>query len=145
MTKVFFDSDVLLDVILARKPYVEHSLPALNLAARNVCRGYTSPVVLTNINNIVRKLKDLTVAYRSLRNITGILRIAPLTEKNMLLALDASFQNDYEDYVQYACAEKIGCDFLVSRNVDDYPEHGGSHNKPRVLTPADYVRVLRGS
>lgn len=121
MNKVFFDSDVLLDVILTRRPHIEHSLTALNLAARNVCRGYTSPVVLTNINYIVNRLKGCTVAYRALRSINGILHIAPLTEKIMRSALDASNMKDFEDFVQYTCAANIGCDFLVSRNADEHP------------------------
>ena len=55
MKRVLFDSDVLLDVLAQRKPFVIASAQALNTVTQEQVQGYVSGHAVTNIFYILRR------------------------------------------------------------------------------------------
>ena len=58
--KVFVDTDVILDVALAREPFLEHSKNVLAMLENNIAIGHLSSNCVANIYYIFKQLyKDL--------------------------------------------------------------------------------------
>ena len=55
MKRVLFDSDVLLDVLAQRQPFVIASAQALNTVTQEQVQGYVSAHAVTNIFYILRR------------------------------------------------------------------------------------------
>ena len=56
------------------------------------------------------------------------------------IAIDWALQRkakDFEDYVQYYAALRTGADYIVSRNVRDYP-----FDDIPVVTPQDFLIIM---
>ena len=60
-----------------------------------------------------------------------------LYEKLMHLNLHVTKAKDFEDSVQYYAALRAGVDYIVSRNVRDYP-----FDDIPVVTPQDFFSIM---
>lgn len=64
--KVLIDTNVVLDVILDREPFVESAAALFGLVEVGRLQGYVSATTITNIFYIVRKLKGRQVALEAI-------------------------------------------------------------------------------
>jgi len=117
--EIFVDSDILLDLLLKREPYYISAAKMLSLAEKGKLAVYTTPVVVTNIYYIIRELTDNTNALQYIRKLLSFVKIIPLDEKTLLLAIDSKF-TDFEDAIQYYAAKSRGIACLITRNKSDY-------------------------
>jgi predicted nucleic-acid-binding protein len=62
LKRVLFDSDVLLDVLAQRQPFVFTSAQALNTATQPQVQGYVAGHAVTNIFYILRRQVDSETA-----------------------------------------------------------------------------------
>jgi predicted nucleic acid-binding protein len=74
--RVFVDSDVILDVALARTPFLEHSKVLLSLLENSLAIGFVSSNSIANIYYILRKTGD-DVKARFFSNILKYLTVTP--------------------------------------------------------------------
>ncbi len=132
--KVFFDTNILIDVLANRQPFYENSATLWTLSERRTITGLVSVLTFTNTFYIVRRLKDLKTARRALTLIRDAFTPVACDGEIINQALASRF-GDFEDAVQYLSATHIGADCLVSRNVSHFP---GSSDCP-VLTPAEFL------
>ena len=122
MTKVFLDTDVILDVLLKRS----HHRAAAVLLSRienQQYHGYTTPIVFANIHYIVTRQVGKQKSLQNLRRLRKIITILPIDEKIVDGAL-LSDAKDFEDAIQYVTAQRYGIDFIVTRNKRDYEASG---------------------
>ncbi len=132
--KVFFDTNILIDVLANRQPFCEDSAALWTLSERRTITGLVSVLTFTNTFYIVRRLTDLKTARRALTLIRDA--FAPVAcDGDIINQAIASQFGDFEDAVQYMSATQIGADCLVSRNVNHFPGSGGCP----VLTPAEFL------
>ena len=117
--KLFIDSDVILDVALGRKPFVDDSKRVLALIEGGLALGVMSANSVTNMYYVLRKISSASKARFFLRRIIELLHVVSVDHENIKLALESKFQ-DFEDGVQNYCALKNQCDYIVTRNTDDY-------------------------
>ena len=68
---VFFDTNVLIDVIARREPFYEDSAAVWTLAERGAITGLVSVLSFTNTFYIVRRLADLETARKALHLLSG--------------------------------------------------------------------------
>jgi predicted nucleic acid-binding protein len=136
MTKVFLDSDVILDFLLDRDPFAQHAGLVAALGERGSLLLSTSTLSFMNVLYIAgsgRSPSQVRDIGRKLRRIVGLL---PVTAEAVDAAI-ASDARDPEDYVQYAVARAAGFDFLLTRNVKDYPDEPAF-----VMQPATFLSTL---
>jgi len=120
-TRVFLDTDVVLDLLLAREPFFAPAA-ALFLAIQDGrIDGCLSPLTFSNLFYILRQRMSAADAVRALRKLKLLARVLPVDEKVVELALASSF-TDFEDALQYytALAHNVGA--VVTRNKRDYRE-----------------------
>lgn len=135
MLSVFLDSDIILDVLAKREPYYTNSALILNLAIEKKINAFTSPLVFANIHYILNKLNSKTSSLESLKSLRRFIKICPINEKNIDLALNSEFK-DFEDAIQNFSAFDKKINFIVTRNKSDY-----KFSNLTILNPAEFLKT----
>jgi predicted nucleic acid-binding protein len=132
--KVFFDTNVLLDVLVGRQPFYADSVAAWSLAEKGRIEGLVSAVTFTNIFYVVRKQSDAKRARQILIKLQGVFSVVDCDARLISAAVNSEIK-DFEDAVQYFSALQSAADCLLTRNPNDFPR---SANCP-VLSPAEFL------
>ncbi len=119
MRRVLFDSDVLLDVLAQRQPFVVASAQALNTVTQKQVQGYVSGHAVTNIFYILRRQVGSEAARELLSRLLQHLDVANVTDEVIRAALQSSM-TDFEDAVTSEAANTAGLDVIVTRNTPDF-------------------------
>jgi predicted nucleic acid-binding protein len=56
LKKIFFDTDVILDISIKRELDIKDSVKLIDMAENGLYKGYTSTIIFSNIYYIQRKL-----------------------------------------------------------------------------------------
>jgi predicted nucleic acid-binding protein len=134
--KLFIDSDILLDLLLERRPFDKFTELLLEESRKNRLDTYTSALILANIHYIISKRFDKNIAKKQLRLLVGMIKTLPLEPDDIANALNSE-HSDFEDTVQFYIAQKNNCDLIISRNIKHYKKF----DIP-VLTAADFLNTL---
>lgn len=119
MKRVLFDSDVLLDILAQRQPFIVASARALNTVMQNQVQGYVSGHAVTNIFYILRRQVGNEVARELLAKLLQHLQVASVTDEVIRQALNSPIK-DFEDAVTSAAALTAGLEIIVTRNTPDF-------------------------
>ena len=135
---VLIDTNVALDVIIRREPYLEFSQLILLASERNFINGFVTASSITDIFYITNKrLKNREATYKALKeHLMSAVHIAAVDEKAIKDALDFEW-DDFEDCVQYVVGESIAADYIVTRNPKDYEKEQIS-----VITPDELLNII---
>jgi predicted nucleic acid-binding protein len=121
MKILFIDSDVLLDTILIRQPYFNHSVEVIALADDNRYTCCTSVHSLLNIHYSAKKIFGEKLARQSVLVLTEKLTIIQEDINTIRQAAHSNF-SDFEDAVQYYAARSANADVIITRNIKDYKQ-----------------------
>lgn len=136
MKRVLFDSDVLLDVLAQRQPFVITSAQALNTVAIEQVQGYVSGHAVTNIFYILRRKIGSEAAREQLSRLLQRIQVASVTDEVIRQALQSSIA-DFEDAVTSAAASVAGLEMIVTRNTSDFV----TSSVPAVM-PEEFLATL---
>jgi predicted nucleic acid-binding protein len=136
--KVFIDSDIILDVATGREPFVDDSRRVLSIIEEGKALGMISSNSVTNIYYILRKLSSSEKAKAFIRTIVSYLSVIAIIHKNIIQALDSGF-GDFEDAVQYYSALTNQCNYIVTRNIEDYIK-----SDIPVVEPKEFIALFEG-
>lgn len=136
--KIFFDSDVLLDVLTQRPTYYTMSAEVLSLSELKTVNGYTSSLILCNLHYILRKLSNEATARAKMATMLELLGILDLKKTDISEALNMQIP-DFEDAVQASIAARSDMDWILTRNTRDFKK---SSVKP--ITPKDFIELGYG-
>src|SRR5690349_14182148 len=117
--RVLYDSDVLLDVLLARRPHVGSSAAALERVATGTVDGYVAGHAVTNLYYLLRRQVGDKKTRALLAQLLSKLTVAPVSDNVIRSALVSDFA-DFEDAVAHAAAVEAGIDVIVTRNAGDF-------------------------
>lgn len=136
--KVFFDTDVCLDIVSQREPFSDKASRLFNRLYKGGEKIFVSSLTFVSLHYFLRKEKKSEAETRAiLERFKATIEILPVTEKTVSKALWSGV-DDFEDAVQAQSAELAGMDLIISRNAKDYKKAG-----VKVLTPALYLASLR--
>jgi predicted nucleic acid-binding protein len=117
--RVFIDTDVVLDLLLAREPFFPAATRLFLLVQDGEVEGCVSPLSFSNLFYILRKELSGPEAIATLRKFKILMHVLPVDERTIELALASSF-TDFEDAIQYYSALSNEVDVIVTRNKRDY-------------------------
>jgi predicted nucleic acid-binding protein len=138
--KVLIDTNIALDVILEREPFVESATEVFGLVEAGKLQGYVAATTITNIFYIVRKLKSREAALQAIAQLLQGLTLCEVNRSVIQQALSLNLK-DFEDGVQLACAVLNNLDAITTRNEEDFDEA-----EFVVLSPTDLIaRVNEGN
>ncbi len=121
MTKVLLDLNVLLDVILDRKPGVQTAVRLWAVLEQGGGQGFIPAHGATTVFDILEKAQGPVFARRAVEQLLHVFAVAPVTDVVLRRALVLAWP-DFEDAVCAACAEAAGCDAIISRDPDGFPD-----------------------
>lgn len=125
--RVLIDTDVLLDVALAREPHVAASLAVLEWAEK----GGEAAVAWHSLANCAYLLKG---GRRFLRNLLDLVEVASVGSDDAKVAMGLPMA-DLEDAFQSASALAWKADLIVTRNLRDYRK-----SPVPAVSPGDFMK-----
>jgi predicted nucleic acid-binding protein len=117
--RVFVDSDVILDLLLRREPFFGAASDLFMAIQKGLLEGCVSPLIFSNLFYIFRQQVPTADALGALRKLKLLVRVLPVDEAVVEMALASSFK-DFEDAIQYYTALRADLDAVVTRNKRDY-------------------------
>jgi len=117
--RVLFDTNVVLDHLLGREPFVDPAERLLSLVDAGVIEGVLCSTTVTTIHYLAGKAVGPSMASEYIRELLEIFSIARVDREILRAALDAGF-SDYEDAVLYGAARAAGARAIVTRNCKDF-------------------------
>ena len=134
MTRVLFDINIVLDVLLDRKPYVEASAAAWAAVETGISEGVLAAHAVTTIHYLVRKEMSAAKARRTVSAILSVFGVAPVDGAVIQEALQLSL-SDFEDAVTAAAARLAGCNYIVTRDPRGFRGSPVRSLTPEAVTP----------
>jgi len=117
--RVFFDANIILDMIDSDRANVENVRKLVYNALMKELTLYTSCDILSNIYYVARKKLDKETLVKEMLNILEIFEIVAIDKalaKKALLANQINHALDFEDLLQRQCAEVARCDLIVTND-----------------------------
>ena len=136
MTKILVDTNIILDVLLGRQPWLSASLAVWVAVDRGQARGYLAAHAVTTMFYVVRRLQGEDKAWAVLPGVLRVFRVATVDETIIRHAARDKWP-DFEDSVQTEAGVAAMCDFIVTRNPRDF-----SRSPIPVLTPEEVIDRL---
>ena len=134
--KVLIDTNVMIDAITKRDNASSFSADVIALCSSNRITGFAAPHSFSNLYYILRK----EYSDKNRRVIIGeyskILNVVSMNEDVINAALNNNNITDFEDAIRYACAESVGADYIVTRNVKDY-----GRSPIRAISPGEFLKL----
>jgi len=134
--KLLIDTNVILDILLKREPFFADSYQAIRTAIDNDDECCISVTAATDIFYILRKA--LRSAEQAKEYLGSLVRLADFTDVLAADARDALLSDieDYEDAVVEAVADRVGADYILTRNIKGYV-----HSKVPAITPTELLNL----
>lgn len=133
MTKIFFDTNILLDVILSRDPEeIAKKIICKTVDSDNI-RIYASYLSMANMAYILRR-QGMDSVRNSIAEVMKWCNIMPCNDMQIIEAAKED-SADFEDELQIMCAEYGKCDLIITRNE----KHFRTRTELPVLSPEEYA------
>lgn len=137
--KVFFDTNVLLDIALARLPFAEASIVAWTWAAESGEKPVFAPHSLATFYYMVRQAHGNVRATEAVRDLLETGQIAEFDDVCAREAADLGF-SDFEDAMVAACAAKAEAERILTRNKTDF-----KRSPVQCQSPEEFLDEVRRS
>lgn len=136
MRRVLLDVNVVLDVLLDRRPFSESASAVWSAVEEGRGAGLLSAHALTTIHYLNARAVGSREAGLTTDALLSVFDVAPV-DRAVLGAALALGWDDFEDAVTAAAAHRARCDALVTRNPRDFKRSPVS-----VLAPSEAVAWL---
>lgn len=134
---VLIDTNILLDWILKRQPFLTNAIKIMELCYEGKIRGCLAAHSITNAFFIMRKIYSEQERRGFLLNACDFLSIIDIDGSKITSALENYKFKDFEDCLQAECAADCRADYIVTRNVDDF-----ANSKVRAITPEELLKLV---
>ena len=134
--KVLFDTNIILDVLLNRKNFVELSANLVGMVESKNIDGYLCATTMTTLGYLISKAVNKKQAKVEIQKLLTLFRIAEVNSTVLELSVNSGF-SDFEDAVQYYSGKCCEVDGLVTRNTKDY-----KHTKLPIYTPDELWGIV---
>ncbi len=134
--KVLFDTNIILDVLLDRKPFSEHASYLMSKVERSEINGFLCATTVTTIHYLLSKNLDKKNAITSINSIIALFEIASVNRLVIENALKSKF-TVFEDSVLHESARHAGAEYIITRNIKDF-----KNTKIPAFTPTEFLSML---
>ena len=137
--KIFLDTNILMDVLLARQPFCFYAARLLQLCADGRLDGHVSTITFPTLAYILRKGHTPEYVRQKLQVLTDIVKPVDFTGALLRQAMTLPF-DDFEDAMQTVCAMSCGAEAIVTRNVNDF-----KHSRIPAFAPENFLAAFNAS
>ena len=136
MIKVFFDTNIMIDVIGRREQFCRPSLQIMSLADRGLIRVYVSAMSYATASFILgRDNKELDI-FREFSKFMKITTATLVDSSTIGQSVESKFK-DFEDAMQFFSAKHEDIDYIITRNKKDF-----TASDIPVFEPQEFVDYL---
>ena len=136
-TKLFIDTNVMLDLLGERMPFYNSVAKIATLADKGQIILIASALSYATASYFLAKFENVEKAKDKLRKFKIISEICELNESIIEKGLNSKFA-DFEDSLQYFSAVSSGCSILITRNKKDFKE-----SLIPIMTAEEYLISIR--
>ena len=136
MSRIFLDTNVILDLLGERVPFFDSIAKVATLADQKKLTLIVSPLSFTTMNYVLNKYETSKSVLNKLRKFKIICEVCEVNEETIDKALNSSFK-DFEDAVQYFCALQSNCSIIITRNGKDF-----KHSTIPIMTAEEYLSSI---
>ena len=137
MKKLFVDTNIVIDLLSRRVPFFEEAAELFSLADKKQVELSASSLTIANISYALLRQLDSNKAKSVLRKLRLILKILPLDEKIIGLALNDETFSDFEDGLQYFTAIEDEQELIITRNLKDF-----KNSKLPTMTAKQFIETI---
>jgi predicted nucleic acid-binding protein len=134
--RALIDTNILLDLILEREPFVNQAEALWEANRIGQFDGLISALSPATVFYVVRKAQQAEKALQAVADLLSAFEVCPLTADILRAALALSLR-DYEDAVQLASGLASRADVIVTRDSADFADA-----PIPVLSPSDFLARL---
>lgn len=134
---ILIDTNVLLDIIARREPYVIFSEKVIDLCRQEIINGAIAGHSVLNAMYVLRKNFTLEERKEIFLSLCEFLYVESVDFGKIIQALKDDDFSDFEDCLQMQCALSLRADYIVTRNVKDFVA-----SEIPVVTPENFLNIL---
>lgn len=135
-----FDTCVILDYLMDRKPFSSDAIELVNYVANNRIEGFITVKSMMDIHYVVKKTLNNEAKTREiLKKLSIIFEVIDSSTYCCLKAINSKL-NDFEDAMMSLTGESFGVDYLVTRNIKDFKK-----SNLHTILPKDLIKVIKNS
>ncbi len=135
--KLFLDTNVILDLIINRKPFFEDIAKIVTLYEERKCVLATSSVSFVNCNYILGQNIKKEKVLDNLKILRSFCSILEVSQSEIDISLNSNF-NCFEDAVQHYCALKNNYDYIITRDSKDF-----KNSEIPALSPTEFLALIK--
>lgn len=136
--RVIVDTNVVLDVLLDREPFVKAAVDVFCLVEESRIDAFLCATTITTIDYLLTQSLPASKARDTLRRLISLFQIATVNRPVIERALGSKIR-DFEDAVLDESGQMAGVDSVVTRNTKDF---AGSALK--VFDPSELLAHING-
>ena len=134
---LLIDTNILIDSITIRDEESHFSADVITLCAEGKANGFVASHSLSDMYYILRKQYSDKERRKIIDLFRRLLTIVNTGSNIIDTALKNNDITDFEDAIQYACAESAGADYIVTRNTKDFGK-----GPIKAVTPEELLELL---
>jgi len=137
--KVLFDTNILLDVLLNRKPFSETAAQLIGRVESAEIEGFVCATTMTTLHYLATKAMGRVKAIEQVALFLKLFDVAPVNRAVLESAL-TSRPSDFEDGVLMTAAHHAGVEAIITRNLKDFK------NAPLpIYHPKEFLKMLQSA
>ncbi|MDD4062127.1 MAG: PIN domain-containing protein [Kiritimatiellae bacterium] len=113
------DTNVVLDVLLERRPFSEAAAQVFALVEESRIEGFLCATTLTTVDDLLGQALAPAKAREALQRLLNLFEIAPVNRPVLEQALRSGIA-DFEDAVLEQAGRLVAVDAITTRNVRDF-------------------------
>lgn len=134
--KVLFDTNIVIDVLLDRRPFSEHASYLMSKVEHSEINGFLCATTVTTIHYLLSKYLDKEKAIDSINSIMALFEIASVNRLVTENALKSKF-SDFENSVLHEAARCVGAEYIITGNIKDFKK-----SKIPAYTATEFLSML---
>ncbi len=134
---VLFDTNVVLDVLLERKPFFQTAQTLFSWVEEGILTGFLGATTITTVFYLSNKAIGNKNAHGAISKLLALFSVAPVNRSVLENALTSEFA-DFEDAVLYQSAAHAGVQAIITRDGE-----GFRNSKIAVYTPDEFVKMTK--
>lgn len=133
---MIIDTNVVLDVLLARKSFVGSAARVFALSEQSEINAFLCATTLTTVDYLLTQSLPRATAKKALHQLLELFEIAPVNRSVIEEALQSKM-SDFEDAVLAYAGNLVSVDAVITRNTKDF------RNSPvKALDPPELLSIL---
>ena len=135
MTKLFLDTNIVIDLLEKREPYCYDAVRLFTMAYNKQVQLFVSPMTYATASYLLHKhgsegVRKLLAHFRQLS------QVATADQRTVDDAIASQF-DDFEDALQYFVALQAQSDYIITRNGKDF-----TNSALPVMTAGEYLAIM---